>query len=183
MRSSSSMVAFLLVASACHSNRYHTAEGDVAIADASAEVKMHSSTGESLGTLRLDTEPNGTVRLRGTLGNVPTGTHGIHIHAVGRCDPPTFESAGSHFNFQDRKHGLENPRGPHAGDAPNIHSDAERRVGIDLSFSRVTLSNAESGVLDADGAAVVIHANPDDQKTDPSGNSGDRIACGVISRR
>lgn len=142
---------------------------------------MRSPSGEQLGTLHLSAAPQGGVRLQGTLAGIAPGPHGIHIHAVGRCDAPSFESAGAHFNPGARQHGLRNPAGAHAGDAPNIVSDAARRAVIDLHFPAVALGPWSPGNLrDSDGSAVVIHADPDDHVTDPSGNSGARIACGVI---
>jgi len=146
-----------------------------------AEIEMRSASGALLGTLRLSTAGDGLVRITGSLNGIPAGRHGIHVHAIGRCDGPTFESAGGHFNPTGRKHGLNNPDGPHAGDAPNIQADAAQRAVVDVAIAGGS-STVSSALHDADGSAVVIHAQEDDQATDPSGNSGGRIACGILRR-
>ncbi len=99
------------------------------------------------------------------------GPHGVHIHAVGRCDPPAFTTAGPHLNPGARKHGLENPEGPHAGDMPNLEG----------THAVLVAAATMQQIADSDGSAIVIHATKDDQATDPSGSSGARVACGVIS--
>jgi Cu-Zn family superoxide dismutase len=144
---------------------------------------MRSASGASLGTLALSPSSAG-VRITGNLTGLPPGVHGIHLHQVGRCDAPDFSSAGAHLNPAAARHGLENPEGPHAGDLPNVIVDDAGRAVIDLTSPRVTLDNAAPrGVFDADGTAIVVHAAADDQRTDPSGNSGARIACGILERR
>jgi Cu-Zn family superoxide dismutase len=175
-------VAVVVIASACQTRTYQTSGGDLAIADPRGEIVMRSAAGKMLGTLqafRID----GGVRVVGELDGLPTGGHGIHIHETGRCDPPAFETAGAHYNPMNRRHGLQNPEGPHAGDAPNVQANGAGRVRVDLNFSAVTLNDAARTALwDADGSAIVIHESLDDQKTDPSGNSGGRIACGIVER-
>jgi superoxide dismutase, Cu-Zn family len=143
---------------------------------------MHDASGRSVGTLNLEQTSTG-VRIVGDLNGLPAGTHGIHVHQTGRCDGPDFTTAGGHFNPFGRKHGLENPDGPHAGDMQNVVIPAGGAVLVEMLNPRVTLDDASTTVFDADGTALVIHAAADDQRTDPSGNSGARIACGVISRR
>jgi len=108
------------------------------------------------------------------------GVYGAHFHQVGRCDAPSFESAGPHWNPAGRRHGSENFQGPHLGDLPNLEVNAQRRGTLIFAVEGVALQGGANPLLDADGAALVIHARPDDYRTDPSGNSGARIACGVI---
>lgn len=145
-------------------------------ATASAEVR--DAAGVVLGTL-IVSDAGGGVSLSGMLHGVTPGEHAIHIHTVGSCEAPDFASAGGHWNPTNRQHGTDNPDGPHAGDLSNI------TVGSDsmATLEQVTpggMLQGESGLLDADGASVVIHETADDYRTDPSGNSGDRIACGVL---
>jgi Cu-Zn family superoxide dismutase len=113
---------------------------------------------------------------------LPHGIHGVHVHSVGRCDPPGFESAGPHWNPSGRLHGLASPRGPHAGDLPNVTVAANGVLGETVTLSGASLvgTGGAGALLDADGASLVLHATADDNVTDPSGNSGARIACAVI---
>jgi len=148
----------------------------------SGSATLRNAQGTVVGTLNLTQSATG-VRFTGALNGLAAGTHGIHLHAVGRCDAPDFASAGGHYNPAAAHHGLENPAGPHAGDFPNIVVGANGSVTVDLTNPRVTLdANPAGGLFDTDGTAVVVHAGQDDQKNDPSGNSGARIACGVIQR-
>jgi Cu-Zn family superoxide dismutase len=150
-----------------------------ALAVDTASAVLKDATGKDVGKATLTLTPSG-VLVRLDLTAVPPGDHAFHIHAVGKCEPPKFESAGPHFNPDETKHGLMNPEGPHAGDMPNLHVPAEGKLQVEILNAMVTLS-AEAALLDADGAALVIHAAADDYKTDPAGNAGDRIACGVIT--
>jgi superoxide dismutase, Cu-Zn family len=148
----------------------------------SATADMRSASGARYGILTLSPSPAG-VRIDGALTNMPPGVHGIHFHQVGRCDAPDFATAGPHLNPAGAQHGLEHPRGPHAGDLPNLSANAAGQMVVDVATPRVSLStDRPAGLFDADGTALVIHADPDDQRTDPSGNSGERIVCGVITR-
>jgi Cu-Zn family superoxide dismutase len=148
----------------------------------SATAQLRNAQGQPVGTASL-TERDGRVRLVVEARGLAPGEHGIHLHAVGRCDPPGFTTAGDHFNPTSRKHGLEASDGAHAGDLPNLRADASGAARYEATTDRITLSGGTRTVFDADGSAVVIHARPDDQRTDPSGNSGDRVVCGVIERR
>ena len=138
-------------------------------------VALVDASGQSVGSVRAWETPGG-VTLRIEASGLPHGVHGIHIHAVGRCEAPGFTSAGSHWNPAQRQHGLNNPAGAHAGDLPNVTVAANGVLG-----ETVTVANASFATLhDADGSALVLHARGDDYVTDPSGNSGDRIACAVL---
>ena len=133
-----------------------------------------------VGTAVL-TQEGGGVRLLLTVAGLPPGDKGVHIHAVGRCEPPSFESAAGHFNPTNAEHGTANPRGPHAGDLPNLSVDATGWGHLEVTAKQITLDKGASSLFDADGSALVIHAGPDDLHTDPTGNSGARLACGVIT--
>jgi Cu-Zn family superoxide dismutase len=184
MRQSSSFSSGMLsvhILTACARNLEQVG-GDVLLRDQVADVTMRSTAGEVVGTLRFRDGPNGAARLVGAMTGISAGKHGIHVHQVGRCDAPSFESAGAHFNPFGKQHGLGNPMGSHAGDAPNIEADATMRANVDVTFANATLGSAFNTLFDADGSAVVVHAAEDDQRTDPSGNSGARIACGVLAK-
>jgi Cu-Zn family superoxide dismutase len=147
-----------------------------------ATAMLKDASGQNVGTAVL-TEVAGGVRLSLAVGNLPAGTHGIHIHQVGACDPPAFTSAGDHFNPLGHQHGLDNPAGAHAGDLPNLVVAANGSANYATTTTMITLGTGPTSIFDADGSALVIHANTDDQVTNPSGNSGGRIACGVLVRR
>ena len=122
---------------------------------------------------------DGTVMVSVAVRGLPPGQHGIHIHAVGSCTP-TFAAAGPHYNPAQKQHGLDNPNGPHAGDLPNLTMGASGAGTFTAMTNRVTITGGPNTIFDSDGSALVIHALVDDQKTDPAGNSGDRIACAVV---
>jgi superoxide dismutase, Cu-Zn family len=148
----------------------------------SATAVMRDAAGTTVGSLRFQAGPTGT-RINGSVTGLSAGAHGLHLHAVGRCDAPEFTSAGPHLSSGALKHGLLNPEGPHEGDLPAIAAGANGAAIVDVITPRLTLASAGPGaLLDADGAAIVVHAANDDQRTDPSGNSGARIACGVVER-
>jgi Cu-Zn family superoxide dismutase len=138
-------------------------------------MPLVNASGQSVGTVRA-WQTAGGVSFRIYAAGLPHGIHGLHVHAVGRCDPPGFTSAGGHWNPASRQHGMTNPQGPHAGDLPNVEVSANGALS-----TTVTLPNASlAALVDADGAALVLHEKADDYATDPSGNSGARIACAIL---
>ncbi len=156
--------------------------GGLALAQepATATAELQDVDGNSVGTVTF-TEGTDGVAISATVSGLAgdAGEHGIHLHAVGSCSPD-FGAAGGHFNPAGAEHGLDNPNGPHAGDGPNLVLAEDGSATYEAVNDRITLGEGDNSLFDADGTAVVIHAGPDDQATDPTGNSGDRIACGVI---
>ncbi len=140
---------------------------------ASAVLRM--ADGTEVGRA-VATAANGSVRITATGSALPPGPHGVHVHTTGRCDGPDFTTAGGHWNPTATQHGSRNPMGPHAGDIPNMTVGANGRGSLSFTLPSGTMP----GLMDGDGASFVIHAAADDYKTDPSGNSGERIACGVF---
>jgi superoxide dismutase, Cu-Zn family len=146
-----------------------------------ANATLVDAEGRNIGQARLQQTPHG-VLLKLELRNVPSGVHAVHVHEVGRCDAPTFESAGAHVASPGRQHGFLATGGFHAGDLPNIDVPATKNFAVEYFVRDVTLDAGAATLLDADGSAVVIHAGKDDYVTNPAGGSGDRIACGRIVR-
>jgi Cu-Zn family superoxide dismutase len=153
--------------------------GSSAYAADKASAVLKDKDGKEVGKVELTDTPSG-VLIRLTLDGVPPGDHAFHVHAIGKCEPPDFKSAGPHFNPDETKHGLMNADGPHAGDMPNLHVPESGKLTVEVLNEMVTL-DAEQAILDQDGSAIVVHAAADDYKTDPVGNAGDRIACGVVT--
>jgi Cu-Zn family superoxide dismutase len=147
-----------------------------------APMALVNSAGQTIGSVRA-WQTAGGVSFRIAASGLPHGIHGIHVHSVGRCDPPDFVSAGPHWNPRARKHGFSNPAGHHAGDLPNVEVAANGVLNatVTLPGASLTAPGLAGILIDADGAALVIHAAADDYATDPSGNSGARIACAVIT--
>jgi Cu-Zn family superoxide dismutase len=145
-------------------------------AERTATAPLRTAAGADAGTVTA-TQAGDAIRIRIDARGMPAGIHGAHVHTTGRCDAPDFTTAGGHWNPTGKQHGTSNPAGPHAGDAPNLTIGADGSGTLSITLPGGTMD----GLLDADGAAFVIHAGPDDYKTDPSGNSGGRIACGVFT--
>jgi superoxide dismutase, Cu-Zn family len=146
-----------------------------------AHADIVNSQGQKIGAATLSQKGAG-VEIKLDASSLAPGTHGIHIHAVGKCEGPDFKSAGGHLNPDMKKHGTENPEGPHAGDMPNIEVGSDGQVHTTILAKGVTLGSGPNSVFHDGGTAIVIHEKADDYKTDPSGNSGNRIACGVIQK-
>jgi Cu-Zn family superoxide dismutase len=167
------VVAVLVACSSIPTRRDAVAEGVALIVNAS---------GVPIGTAQLWQEANGAVNVDIASLALPPGTHGIHFHEVGVCDggSTAFSTAGAHYNPLSKEHGLENPRGPHAGDAPNIVTPASGVGKVAFTTNRVQLTPGALTLFDSNGSSIVVHERADDQISQPSGNSGARIACGVI---
>ncbi|PYI53510.1 superoxide dismutase family protein [Paenibacillus flagellatus] len=139
-----------------------------------------NAEGKTIGTAEL-TQERGGVRVRVEASGLSPGAHGFHIHETGRCDAPDFKTAGAHLNPEGKKHGLHNPQGPHAGDMPNLQVGSDGKGKADWVAPGVTLAIGKpNSLLKEGGTAIVIHEQADDDRTDPAGNAGARIACGVI---
>jgi Cu-Zn family superoxide dismutase len=146
-----------------------------------ARAGLKDASGKDVGSATLTQTPGG-VLIAVSVKGLPAGEHAFHVHAVGKCEPP-FTSAGGHFNPASKKHGLMAAEGHHAGDMPNLHIPASGELMLEVVNSDITLDKGKpNSVFDADGSALVIHANKDDYKTDPTGEAGGRIACGVVEQ-
>jgi superoxide dismutase, Cu-Zn family len=146
-----------------------------------ARADLKNAQGKNVGTASLRETQDGVLIIIEAKG-LPEGLHAVHIHSVGKCEGPAFASAGGHFNPLNKKHGLKNPEGPHAGDLPDLYVNKDGDGRYEVLMESVTLGPGETSIFDSDGSTIVIHATADDNMTDPTGNSGDRIACGFITK-
>ena len=149
-----------------------------------AQAVLYDAQGKEIGNAALS-EKNccgGGVQIILKVHDFTPGTHAFHIHEVGKCEPPDFKSAGGHFNPHGKKHGLKNPEGAHAGDLQNLVVGSDGTAGQEWTASGVTLGEGQTSLFDSNGSSLVIHANADDEVTDPAGNAGTRIACGAITK-
>lgn len=179
-------VAFAVVLSAWIGSNSDQQDSDVTDPGVKAEDKegeefsLKNTEGEPVANATL-TEADDGVHVNMDVDGLPEGSHAFHVHEKGVCEAPDFESAGDHYNPTDMKHGKLHPEGPHAGDFDNIEVDENGKAHVEFTTDQVTLDkDAETTLYTEEGTSLVIHADPDDYKSQPAGDAGDRIACGVI---
>lgn len=153
----------------------------LALALPAAKADLKDAAGKTVGTATFTTSQAG-VQVKVQVTGLKPGPHGFHVHAAGLCEPPDFKTAAGHFNPAGKQHGLDNPMGHHGGDMPNLVVGANGEGNATATLRGVTLGDGEASLFHAGGTALVVHADADDGKTDPAGNAGARIACGVVQR-
>lgn len=174
------IVTLAALASSCASDR--SATGDRSRTETPrvefAHANMKDASGADIGQIRFHQTRDG-LEITGELTNLQPGEHGLHIHQKPSCEAPDFKSAGDHFNPTNREHGDKNPKGSHVGDLQNIFATSQGAVKVGMNSTQLALYGL-AGILENGGTAIVVHAKPDDRQTDPSGGSGDRVACGQV---
>lgn len=173
-----SMVIPLLACVPVQPQEVQNAPASIRAAPDEAHAEILDRNNKALGNMQLKQDGDDVV-LNLMIEGLSSDEYGMHLHGIGKCEGPDFVSAGGHWNPSGAEHGLKNPKGSHAGDLPNIIIPASGKLELESRLSSMKLVGSD-GLLDADGGAIVIHAKPDDNMTDPSGNSGERIACGVF---
>ena len=171
--------AALILLGACSGGEPDNASNAAAI-PAPAGAALKTADGAEAGLVTWSEDGNG-VTIKVEVSGLKPGDHGLHLHTVGRCDGTRFQSAGPHWNPTGNQHGRDNPDGAHLGDLANLNVGADGRGASTFLIGGATLKGAENPLIDLDGAALIVHARADDYKTDPSGDSGDRIACAVLT--
>jgi Cu-Zn family superoxide dismutase len=175
LMAAAAMAAFV---SACATGRSDETAGPPVVSTM-AHADIRDAAGRTVARATA-TGVGDSLRISIEAAGLPAGIYGAHVHGVGRCDQPAFESAGPHWNPSNRQHGRDNPRGQHLGDLPNLLVGTDGRGSFEFTIPGASLAGGGRRALDADGAAVVIHARADDYRSEPTGNSGARIACGVL---
>lgn len=150
--------------------------------DKTATAQLKDPSGKVVGTATFKEMKDG-VEVKVDVAGLTPGKHGIHLHEKGKCDPPDFKSAGDHFNPAKKHHGAKNPKGKHAGDLPNLDVKNDGTAKMTATAEGATLGKGATSLLKEGGTALIIHEGPDDEKSDPAGQSGGRIACGVVTSK
>ena len=179
MKLLSIIAASLAIAGCAMVDRPVKPRGSSVVGQTAAAATLRTPAGREYASASAS-QVGDSIRIRIEASGMPRGTYGAHVHAVGRCDAPDFASAGPHWNPTGQQHGKDNPAGMHKGDLPNLFVGTDGRGSLEINLTASSLAGGSMPMLDSDGAAIIIHEKADDYRTDPSGNSGARVACGVF---